>query len=492
MSNVHTSYVNDGSTGIKKFLKNARSVLTNRHLALTNDLVQLFKYNGCTKFVNDLILVSDIIEFLGEIAKNRTRLFPIYYLLKWSHSMGFDLDDFQYIEIFKMLMYDRDGYIYAHYGFEFSYVKTDSVTNLLTCISKNDRKLAKEYLFRIASGRINFHELFHLYYTTLINYSKSCENEELYRTIMALGRVHTNGNSSCALENIQKLTFLLFTVGIDFAKSSSLAFFDIFSNQVKLNDKNRADTIVLHELGHCLDYNFSAKPQNFEEVLNRARGIAFSQLFKLKKFLNDLEAENFYNSNGSFKQAEQYIISTHGSILNLKNLIFQSLRESFDNNSLNVAFDNIFQSYKLDEDTKKSIFDLFNDGAFNLNALTDIIYNSILNGYADFYLHTNLRTYFSDIVSNIFEGDAFTIGYELFHIDGHTNKYYRDRPNADGAYSELMANYNVLKLYNCTSMINELRMIFGNELFDLIEGHYRNQNEYYNVPGVGSGFGYRI
>ena len=47
---------------------------------------------------------------------------------------------------------------------------------------------------------------------------------------------------------------------------------------------------------------------------------------------------------------------------------------------------------------------------------------------------------------------------------------------------------NVLKLYNCTDMIVKLRTIFGNELFDVLEQCYRNQNEYNNVPGVGTGY----
>ena len=483
MSNVHPSYISDSSFP-KKVIKDVKAFFTNKYIVLSEQLVYLFKQNGCDKIVNGSILVEDVINFLSDLARYRPRLYPIYHLLSWAHyTMGFDYDNTQYLEILNLLRCDNQSLqIYYHETFEISYVKTISITNLLKCISKKDGKLAKDYVMKIACGRISSNELFDLYYLTLKDYANTCKNYELLRTVDALNRVHIKFNSAYALENMQKLAYLLFTVGINFAKTPCLANFDHMLNQVNL-DNTYADTTTLHELGHCFNHNFNVMPQNFVEVLDRAKRRAFAYP-GLLSFLNRVQNNNDYINSAADSQALDYINATYGSVSNLKSSIFNFLKEILENNSVKVATEKLFKTYDLDIKTIQNVCKMLNTQWCDLVQLTETIYSSIFKSYSSFYALNNLHLSFSDIVTNVFEKSDFNIWNQSFCLSGHDNDYYSSHPKGLFAYFELMANYNVLMLYNRFDMIYELRQIFGDELFDLLGAVYQEQNDYRNVPGI--------
>ncbi len=425
-----------------------------------------------TKFSEENPYFSDIIEkSIKEGTTTKTFLdfvlsdaIPDYDNYKSLYRGPGTSNDF-WEELFKHITIESDGTITSNLP-QMNQAQSRAFKNVLTGLSFDDSTapLASTFLERVLNGELT-DELEFSYLYTYLNAGADRLNDNSYtRMLDAISSSYQIGDSKYALKNMEYFAALN---NIGYSLEPGQAYVQ-GRDILVLDSLVKSNGTAYHEFGHAIHHNLceSKMPDDIQGIIERARINAYNHADELIAFQrsNNQIYDDVMNYYGA--EFEKMITNNYGSVKKYKQSILREIQSQMSQQDLTY----LLTSNGISDDTTLQLVQNidFKDKSL-LNQMVDVIYNQRLSTYKETFTRVGSGSAFSDIISAIFQDNNVKINGNVVPLTFSHDADYFSRNGFENVFAELMANMNQLKMQNDTEAINQLRYIFGDELFDSID-----------------------
>ena len=368
---------------------------------------------------------------------------------------------------------DNSNGIIKYIGRPFDTYTLQSTAILLRKILSFDLSIhvGKLILFNTIRGIDNRDFEFYSYTSLLKRYTTNKNQTRLNDVLEALNRCYeVPSTKEEALDNMRKLVILVETTGLTFHTCDEGAYYSPLENAIYYNKVYSSDSVLLHEFGHAIDNYFSTRDKTTKpkKEFNKAKQHiennpkSLEIINKLQNRVHEMEliALSTYNST---------IIEKYGSIENALDHLEQIIIKKMDSGKLSKLLD----KYNITGDLKSDILIDYKYGDLDTKELAKIILNADRENHVNKYLYMKDESTITDILSAIYGSMNINIqGQEIHLVMGHSKDYYDSEP--DKAMCEIIANLNSLVVLGKYDLLNDLKELIGEELFNYLMNERNN------------------
>ena len=268
-----------------------------------------------------------------------------------------------------------------------------------------------------------------------------------------------------ALDNMRKLAILVETTGlaVTTGKGGVCCYMPGF-NIIECDDVYMTESVLLHEFGHAMDNYFSPRDKTVkpvkefnrakQHIINNPRSIEI--INRLNNRINDMIATAY----ATFNQA---IIEKYGSIENGIRAFEDLVNEKVDEGKLKK----LLKKYDVDSDTITDIMVDFKYGDITTYDIAKVLFEAARNNHVTRLIYFKEEGSILDIIAAIFgDRDININGQEIPLRMGHSKEYFDSVP--DNSMTEIMANLNSLIVLGKTEMLEELKDLIGDEMWEYL------------------------
>lgn len=312
--------------------------------------------------------------------------------------------------------------------------------------------------------------------STLLESKYNSDNQK-YLSFMStsIREAFENGNRDEALDNMRKLAILVCYYNLNITGDEFTSYYNGRTCTIYINEIYSNAQAALHELGHAIDqyfYPFRSQ-EEVEDILALAKSRITSNP-SAKSFIFDLRRRIFEISEQAGEEYDQQVIDAYGSRENL----LHELEEYAEGMIEEGRLDEMLKSFNLPRILQERIkFELGDDvRSISTSDIACYLYDGAKNYYINTFVASSPEGSAEDIIGAIFGSTVIRIGNTTLKLNNaHTTQYYQEG-DYDLPMKEIMANTNVLIVQN-SPLINQLREIIGDELFDYITQQRQNGRE---------------
>lgn len=289
--------------------------------------------------------------------------------------------------------------------------------------------------------------------------------ERLNDILVTLNNYYENGNKEEALDNMRKLITLVCVDNLRFQSTVGGSFYDPNTNTIYLDTICNSGIVVLHEFGHAMDAYYSRRNKNQKNnnLLENAR-TNFINNEKSVEFMNKLQARIETIMSTTSAMYDNGMISKYGSIENAYNRFGQYIVYMI--NSGNI--ERLFSQYGVPMNMRQKIINDLNNRTLNIYELSKQFYNFDKYNFSNRYFYTKKEGMVLDIITSIFGSREIRLkNGEVIELRvGHTKEYYDSYP--DSNICEIIANFNALIVSGNQELLDIIRELIGEELYNYI------------------------
>lgn len=376
---------------------------------------------------------------------------------------------------------------------ELSELKSDALTNAIDGVKNPflamqlNQKLSKALIDGEFNEKIEF-EILSKALKEKCNYNQDNSYTRLYEAII---ESYNNGNKEIALFNLEALAIvndqIVYKLETDRAYVRQL---DENLFLYTLNENSNAKSTAYHEFGHIIHgtlYNYK-QPENIEQIIKNAQENAIKNSDKLYEFEDAYMEEYQSSSINASKMYDHKVDEKYGNQTNYRNQLYHEIVKNMDNGHIQQYLENRGLSEKTIESLEKYVGlnsltekinsnnQLTEENKRNLRIITMNIIEAEKKHAVDIYKREKYIGPVTDIISAIYrQQDRIKINGEIVMLPyNHSNEYWNRTDNYEATYREIVADINELKMKGQEDKIEELREIFGDELFDTVETMYED------------------
>ena len=345
----------------------------------------------------------------------------------------------------------------------------ESLSNscMLNLLYRNKQDmLATNLMKKMINNNLEEEEEFNLLVQTLLLKNNS-ENDMLTYVISAYKEAYKNGDKKITMDNLRKMLILSEMYGLKFKSSSNSSYWSETDNTVYLEKSTCGSFTVFHEFGHAIDTYFNQRKHGKKEkIYERAREHALScpylteEIIKLNIYVSERKsiAQQEYNNT---------LLRKYGSIENAHKEFYNYAKYMINN----YGIDSILNLYGISGTTRKKVLENYQNGMLDLNHIAYLLMETDMMNYSMKVNYDLPECAMLDIIAAVFKNNQFVINNQLhFLAIGHDSNYFHSYK--DASMSEIMANYNAIKVSGREDLINRIRTIFGDEFINIIESYY--------------------
>ena len=377
--------------------------------------------------------------------------------------------------------------VYVYTGRPLDFYKVNAISYMFTKCDKD--KLNSGYydslLEDVVNGQNSYDLEFNYYYEFLESLKNNTNLERLEDYLVAFKGCYTSGSKDNTIDNMRKLIILIVKNKLEIKATRDSSYF-VNSNPPSINlDTTFSSYGLFHELGHAIDfliigYKNRKKPEQLfqsarEKIVHSEDSfVILTQINKkiyemknqiFKSFYDDLRRE--YGLKTESENCDKYIESIS---LKVKELIKDDNVEK------------ILDEYNISEDLSKNICEHARNHFYDEKVLASMIFQGILDNIQDIFFDSLPEQLLLDIITSIFGkydinyGRGITISLKA----GHSKKYYDSFKESN--LTEIFANINALRVHGRTDLLDMLKKMIGQDLFDYFmnEQNINRLNEGYD------------
>ena len=360
--------------------------------------------------------------------------------------------------------------ILTYKGKPFDYYSLISLISVLDNFLSNDQE--KETVINLLNNTLsnepnNDFEFKTYYYFIKRRISENSKIERLDRMLEILQRCYSNpASKEAALDNIRKLYYLVQERNLVFISQKKTSCYYHNIPAIGIDELYDTDLIYLHEFGHAVDLTFSKRDQQTKPVTMLEKGKAnlnsnphsiellqiimkhYEENVKIARMSYDIEMEKKY---GSIDKAISHIEETLKSSINATILA------------------EILDHFRFAD--KKELLDDYNNGRLDIHNLAVRIYEKDKFIHSEEVGQKDPYSYALDIITSLFGSYSITMNGESTTVRfGHSQEYYNT--GQDTNMREIIANINTLLVSGNIELLNMLKEIIGEELYNYIMEDY--------------------
>lgn len=327
------------------------------------------------------------------------------------------------------------------------------------------KKIGIDFLINTINGNMDMDFEFYALNSYLKAFVDVRGQERLNDILVTLNNYYENGNKEEALDNMRKLITLVCVDNLRFQSTVGGSFYDPNTNTIYLDTICNSGIVVLHEFGHAMDAYYSRRNKNQKNnnLLENAR-TNFINNEKSVEFMNKLQARIETIMSTTSAMYDNGMISKYGSIENAYNRFGQYIVYMI--NSGNI--ERLFSQYGVPMNMRQKIINDLNNRTLNIYELSKQFYNFDKYNFSNRYFYTKKEGMVLDIITSIFGSREIRLkNGEVIELRvGHTKEYYDSYP--DSNICEIIANFNALIVSGNQELLDIIRELIGEELYNYI------------------------
>lgn len=327
------------------------------------------------------------------------------------------------------------------------------------------KKIGIDFLINTINGNMDMDFEFYALNSYLKAFVDVRGQERLNDILVTLNNYYENGNKEEALDNMRKLITLVCVDNLRFQSTVGGSFYDPNTNTIYLDTICNSGIVVLHEFGHAMDAYYSRRNKNQKNnsLLENAR-TNFINNEKSVEFMNKLQARIETIMSTTSAMYDNGMISKYGSIENAYNRFGQYIVYMI--NSGNI--ERLFYQYGVPMNMRQKIINDLNNRTLNIYELSKQFYNFDKYNFSNRYFYTKKEGMALDIITSIFGSREIRLkNGEVIELRvGHTKEYYDSYP--DSNICEIIANFNALIVSGNQELLDIIRELIGEELYNYI------------------------
>lgn len=327
------------------------------------------------------------------------------------------------------------------------------------------KKIGIDFLINTINGNMDMDFEFYALNSYLKAFVDVRGQERLNDILVTLNNYYENGNKEEALDNMRKLITLVCVDNLRFQSTVGDSFYDPNTNTIYLDTICNSGIVVLHEFGHAMDAYYSRRNKNQKNnnLLENAR-TNFINNEKSVEFMNKLQARIETIMSTTSAMYDNGMISKYGSIENAYNRFGQYIVYMI--NSGNI--ERLFSQYGVPMNMRQKIINDLNNRTLNIYELSKQFYNFDKYNFSNRYFYTKKEGMVLDIITSIFGSREIRLkNGEVIELRvGHTKEYYDSYP--DSNICEIIANFNALIVSGNQELLDIIRELIGEELYNYI------------------------
>ena len=354
------------------------------------------------------------------------------------------------------------------------YTLQASVILLRKILSYSENEFtARMIIFNNINGSDDRDFEFYTYTSFLKRYTKDKNQSRLNDVLEVLNRCYeVPGTKEEALDNMRKLVILIETTGLTFHSCSPEdgAYYLPWGNAIYYNKVYSSDSVLLHEFGHAIDNYFSSRDKTTrphkqfniakQHIEQNPRSIEI--INKLQERVREISAIAYATYNSSITER---FGSFENALDELEDVIIRKMRDG--------KLEKLLDKYHISGDTKSDILYDYKHGDLNIRELAQIILEADRENHVSKYLYMKDESTITDILSAIYGNMSITVrGQEIHFMMGHSKEYYENNP--DNAMAEIIANLNSLVVLGKQELLDDLRELIGDEVFEFLMNERNN------------------
>ena len=369
-------------------------------------------------------------------------------------------------------VYNNGEYIYTNSNL--NYIKALCSSCLVADLLNNKKleSLGHSILRKTLSGTLTNDEEFYAYISALSLKTGELDQEKLKDVIDAYVKAYSlDKDKNVILDNVRKMLLLIDYDDLKFKKTILGAYYNTKDHIVYLNDTVNDNFTIFHEFGHVIDEFFNDRSRNgrsFESLYRRARSHARSNP-KFKNVLKKLNSTMNIVYDDANKIFDSRMIRIHGSKENIHRAYLEVVRKFIQENSI----EDLLDSFGIDDETTDIVLNHYYSNTLDMDRLVNTVYNAQKENYAEKMWRALPEGVVSDMISSVFKSVRINVdnsSYLLF--SGHDNDYYNSF--SDASMSELLANYNLIKVMGLDRELRLLRDLFGDVFVNTLDRIYNS------------------
>lgn len=331
--------------------------------------------------------------------------------------------------------------------------------------NEETKKIGIDFLINTINGNMDMDFEFYALNSYLKAFVDVRGQERLNDILVTLNNYYENGNKEEALDNMRKLITLVCVDNLRFQSTVGGSFYDPNTNTIYLDTICNSGIVVLHEFGHAMDAYYSRRNKNQKNnnLLENAR-TNFINNEKSVEFMNKLQARIETIMSTTSAMYDNGMISKYGSIENAYNRFGQYIVYMI--NSGNI--ERLFSQYGVPMNMRQKIINDLNNRTLNIYELSKQFYNFDKYNFSNRYFYTKKEGMVLDIITSIFGSREIRLkNGEVIELRvGHTKEYYDSYP--DSNICEIIANFNALIVSGNQELLDIIRELIGEELYNYI------------------------
>ena len=396
--------------------------------------------------------------------------------------LGVQLNEKMVEQLFRCIEFDNEGNaIYKNDSMDL--VNSMSYCCLISDYMKLGYTNKAEAIFcKIIDGSIS-EDMELLELVSILRKHQDDKGQEMLPEVLdAYERIFLGGSKEAIIDNLRKLLILIDLHRLSFKQTTDQSHYSngYAKPTIYLNNIINDDMIIFHEIGHAIDEYFS----------NKYNGVSADDIFKLARMKANrsrMFAYTLVTFNDDMIETKNNACNIYDEIM-LKE--FGSIEASYIEFYKYVHY--VIESYGLEyllkifgvsEKTIDTMLEENEKTPIDEYELAKRLYSQDKKNFASKHWRTKKECCVSDIISAVFKTrNIFVNNDKNSLMVAHDSFYYYSAE--DAAISEILANYNVLKVTGSDDQILALRQIFGDHFVDCIEDKYRSVSKIQKKEGA--------
>lgn len=304
----------------------------------------------------------------------------------------------------------------------------------------------------------------------LFNYVNNDSNNVLNLVLEDYQKVFKKGNKEEVLTNLRKMVILIDLHHVRFINTNTTSYCDKYNKIIALNNDMGDELVTIHEVGHMINDYYRFEEENYDLMRKKACLYAFNN----PNFENRLKSlcitVNLVGGRASVDY-DNVIKLRYGNINNYVG-VYQNYIIAMINSG---RLFEIFSIYNLSQEQINKIILDYNTSYINVYEFAKMLYSIDYSNYRIKCMENVEESFVLDIISAIFKSNKFRFfDQDICLPISHDAAYYQKYAN--NSISEILADFNVLKVTGRDDLIEILREMFGNEFLVFIEKIYEKDS----------------